>query len=394
MAGRREQSNIGSEAQDRMVEDALGTEVRNEVFVSMYLMQHDVVGTISIIGRRIWRAICASNNRMLNAILPALMERIIADLASWHDQRQATAGATLGDLVDKLGDRVLQSIAPILLDKLTSKDPHARKGVCLGLGAVLSAGSKTALQNYVLDFSAAIREAICDEHKEVRAAAREAFLALYMKVGSKAVRECIPALLQKLTNEHNAFEARQAQRRAARAAAAAGSSSSSSSSAAAAAAAPSASAAVADDEDDRDGATLVLQGLKEIFLIGPCEKEAVDMVVPHFIRPPVSSFAAYCLSVVADSLGKSFERYVASAIESLLGSISALYVDKLAREDEEHEDDDAKGDEGEGDSDEKREQVGHAPLLILLFVLRLRRRRSSRPEQQLAPLGRSQRRSC
>lgn len=52
------------------------------------------------------------------------------------------AARTLGDLVRKLGERVLPEIIPILEAGLGSPEPDQRQGVCIGLSEIMASTSK------------------------------------------------------------------------------------------------------------------------------------------------------------------------------------------------------------------------------------------------------------
>ena len=52
------------------------------------------------------------------------------------------AARTLGDLVRKLGERVLPEIIPILEKGLDSNQSDERQGVCIGLSEIISSTSK------------------------------------------------------------------------------------------------------------------------------------------------------------------------------------------------------------------------------------------------------------
>ena len=52
------------------------------------------------------------------------------------------AARTLGDLVRKLGERVLPEIIPILERGLDSEKSDERQGVCIGLSEIVSSTSK------------------------------------------------------------------------------------------------------------------------------------------------------------------------------------------------------------------------------------------------------------
>jgi len=60
------------------------------------------------------------------------------------------AGRALGDVVRKLGDRVLPEMIPVLNDGLSlSHPPEMRQGVCLGLAEVLACATKKQLEDYL-----------------------------------------------------------------------------------------------------------------------------------------------------------------------------------------------------------------------------------------------------
>ena len=52
------------------------------------------------------------------------------------------AARTLGDLVRKLGERVLPEIIPILEKGLESEDCDKRQGVCVGLSEIITSTSR------------------------------------------------------------------------------------------------------------------------------------------------------------------------------------------------------------------------------------------------------------
>ena len=52
------------------------------------------------------------------------------------------AARTLGDIVRKLGEKVLPELIPILEQGLDSEDADRRQGVCIGLSEIMSSTSK------------------------------------------------------------------------------------------------------------------------------------------------------------------------------------------------------------------------------------------------------------
>lgn len=83
----------------------LGTERRNRLISTVYLMRCDVVPAVQDLAFRVWKSIVSNSPRMLTTILPVLMSLIISDLASTREERQQAAGRTLGELVNKMVGR-------------------------------------------------------------------------------------------------------------------------------------------------------------------------------------------------------------------------------------------------------------------------------------------------
>ena len=125
--------------------------------------------------------------------------------ASAEDRRQ-TAGKCLGELVRKLGERVLPEIFPILRDGLEpSRSAQTRQGVCLGLAEVLGAARKEQLEQFLhADVVPAIRDALCDADAAVREAAGLAFDATFRHGGPDTAAAIVPALLSKLGGSDDA----------------------------------------------------------------------------------------------------------------------------------------------------------------------------------------------
>jgi hypothetical protein len=131
----------------------------------------------------VWKSIVSNSPRMLTTILPVLMSLIISDLASTREERQAAAGRTLGELVQKMGDYILAEIVPILQSRLSSDDKFTRQGVCLGLSEVMASSRKADLAAYMADLIPSVRDALCDNEELVRKAAGTCFQTLLRNVG-------------------------------------------------------------------------------------------------------------------------------------------------------------------------------------------------------------------
>ena len=89
-------------------------------------------------------------------------------LGSAGEERQQMAGRCLGELVRKMGDRVLQQIIPILVKGMQDGDSSTRQGVCTGLREVLDNITREQLQEYLAQLLPTVQAALCDEDTSVR----------------------------------------------------------------------------------------------------------------------------------------------------------------------------------------------------------------------------------
>ncbi|VEL26601.1 unnamed protein product [Protopolystoma xenopodis] len=110
------------------------------------------------------------------------------------------AARALGDIVRKLGDRILADIIPILEAGLDSEITDQRRGVCTGLIELMRNCTKEQLSsaNYSSDFIVFIRRAISDHQPEVRRAGARAFDLLHNSLGVRAIDGLLPDLLAQL----------------------------------------------------------------------------------------------------------------------------------------------------------------------------------------------------
>ncbi|KAM2052373.1 hypothetical protein ACFX16_033874 [Malus domestica] len=106
------------------------------------------------------------------------MNTLIASLASSSSERRQVAGRSLGELVRKLGERVLPWIIPILSQGLKDSDVGKRQGVCIGLSEVMAGAGKNQLLSFMDELIPTIRTALSDRMPEVPEAAGLAFNTL------------------------------------------------------------------------------------------------------------------------------------------------------------------------------------------------------------------------
>ena len=121
--------------------------------------------------------------RTLREILPTLVHLLLGCLASQSTDKRKVAARTLGDLVRKLGERVLPEVIPMLKQGMESETPLERQGVCIGLSEIIQQTSRDNVLQYMDSLLPTVQSALCDQESEVRAAAAMTFDSLHSTIG-------------------------------------------------------------------------------------------------------------------------------------------------------------------------------------------------------------------
>ena len=171
LEGGSDDEGISTEAQGRALTQTLGEQRHHDLLAAVYSLRSDPTLAVRNAAVHIWKTVVANTPRTLRLVLPHLMRRLIAGLSAADDDRRQTASRCLGELVRKLGERVLGEVFPIFSDGLANSEAATREGVCLGLAEVLAAARKEDLEQYIGDVVPVIRDALCDEEEGVRNAA-------------------------------------------------------------------------------------------------------------------------------------------------------------------------------------------------------------------------------
>lgn len=143
----------------------------------------------------VWKTVVTNTPRTTTEILPVLMAQIIESLSCADEERQQMAAGCLGELVRKMGERVLQKIIPILQEGISSDEAATRQGVCAGIQEVLQNVTRQQLADMLPTMLPTIQTALCDNDEEVRTAAGGAFGILFRGGAGGAVDSVIPSLL-------------------------------------------------------------------------------------------------------------------------------------------------------------------------------------------------------
>lgn len=270
LEGGSDDEGSSTEAHGRAIIEVLGRDRRNEVLAALYMVRTDVSITVRQAALHVWKTIVANTPKTLKEIMPVLMNTLISSLASPSSERRQAAGRSLGELVRKLGDRVLPLIIPILSRGLSDVDPGRRQGVCIGLSEVMASAGKSQLLSFLDELIPTIRTALCDSMPEVRESAGLAFSTLYKSAGMQAIDEIVPTLLHAL-------------------------------------------------EDDQTSDT-ALDGLKQILSVRTTA--VLPHILPKLVHPPITAFNAHALGALAEVAGPGLDFHLSTILPALLAGMS------------------------------------------------------------------------
>ncbi|XP_057801902.1 protein ILITYHIA-like [Salvia miltiorrhiza] len=281
LEGGSDDEGSSTEAHGRAIIEVLGRDKRNEVLAALYMVRTDVSLVVRQAALHVWKTIVANTPKTLKEIMPVLMNTLITSLASSSSERRQVAARSLGELVRKLGERVLPLIIPILSEGLSDPNPSRRQGVCIGLSEVMASAGKSQLLTFMDDLIPTIRTALCDSTHEVRESAGTAFSTLYKSAGLQAIDEIVPTLLHAL-----------------------------------------------EDEQTSDTA---LDGLKQILSVRTTA--VLPHILPKLVHLPLSAFNAHALGALAEVAGPGLDFHLGTILPALLAAMSDSdeVVQKLAK---------------------------------------------------------------
>ncbi|KAA8538955.1 hypothetical protein F0562_025647 [Nyssa sinensis] len=269
LEGGSDDEGSSTEAHGRAIIEVLGKEKRNEVLAALYMVRTDVSITVRQAALHVWKTIVANTPKTLKEIMPVLMKTLITSLASSSSERRQVAGRSLGELVRKLGERVLSLIIPILSQGLKDPNTSRRQGVCIGLSEVMASAGKNQLLSFMDELIPTIRTALCDSMPEVRESAGLAFSTLYKSAGMQAIDEIVPTLLHAL-------------------------------------------------EDDETSET-ALDGLKQILSVRTTA--VLPHILPKLVHLPLSAFNAHALGALAEVAGPGLDFHLGTILPALLSAM-------------------------------------------------------------------------
>uniref|UniRef100_A0A6Q2ZCD7 TOG domain-containing protein n=1 Tax=Esox lucius TaxID=8010 RepID=A0A6Q2ZCD7_ESOLU len=255
-----EDDNFGTAQSNKAIIGALGGERRNRVLSGLYMGRSDTQLVVRQASLHVWKIVVSNTPRTLREILPTLFSLLLGFLASDCPDKRTIAARTLGDLVRKLGEKILPEIIPILEEGLRSDKSDERQGVCIGLSEIMKSTSRDAVLIFSESLVPTVRKALCDPLEEVREAAAKTFEQLHATIGHQALDDILP--------------------------------------------------------DDEETAEFALDGLKQVMAVK--SRSVLPYLVPKLTAPPVNTRVLAFLSAVA---GDALTRHLGVILPALYSSL-------------------------------------------------------------------------
>ncbi|VVC28179.1 Hypothetical protein CINCED_3A005946 [Cinara cedri] len=261
--------NFGTEHSHKAIIGTLGAERRNRVLAGLYMGRSDVALMVRQAALHVWKVVVTNTPRTLREILPTLFTLLLGCLASTSFDKRQVAARTLGDLVRKLGERVLPDIIPILEQGLESKQADQRQGVCIGLSEIMASTSRDMVLTFVDSLVPTVSRALADPLPSVRQAAAKTFDSLHSTVGHRALDDILPSMLNNLNNP------------------------------------------------DPEIAERTLDGLRQVMAVK--SRVVLPYLIPQLTQPPINTKA---LSILASVAGEALNKYLHKILPALLTALS------------------------------------------------------------------------
>ena len=236
---------LGDDATAQAIEATIGKAAWRNILASLYIARLDNIAAVRHAAVQVWKTVVPNTPRALRDILGALVRRLVSMLtpdtviantsvaavpavaaapaasAAYSDddddeddasvdddplddktaERQRVASRTLGDIVQKMGDRVIPALVPLLVDAFENGADETRIGVCLGLAEVCAAASPSQAVEHLGVLAPAVEMALVTGVRAVASHGAVAFKELHRSAGKPALDFIIPALLTKLDDD-------------------------------------------------------------------------------------------------------------------------------------------------------------------------------------------------
>uniref|UniRef100_A0A7E4ZU80 TOG domain-containing protein n=1 Tax=Panagrellus redivivus TaxID=6233 RepID=A0A7E4ZU80_PANRE len=198
-----EDDTLGVEAINKAILANLGRPSRDEIFSGLYLCRQDVALVVRQAASHVWKVVVPNTPRVLRDIMETLFSMLLKCLASPCSERQQTAARCLGEVVKKMGERLLLTILPILKTNLDTDVVEQRLGVAEALNEVLQNCTRDAISMNAGPIMIILNRCLSDTAASIRAAAAPPFNLLMQIVGPQSVEDIVVPMVDKFLESND-----------------------------------------------------------------------------------------------------------------------------------------------------------------------------------------------
>ena len=258
------------------MEKHLGKDTLHRLLSKLYMLRADPNFYVKQTAQNVWKGMVTNTGRVLRSMLVKFMDIVIEFLSHSRDELRIIAGGSLGDIVQKMGDRVTSVVLPILEEGMSKGEDAQRQGVCLGLLEIITASNRRLLEANVMRLMPIVQTALCDELEDVCETAAQCFNVMQQKLGGSVIDTVVPLLLRDLKS------------------------------------------------GDASKAELSMQGLRQLLILRG--RDVMSVLVPRLIPKdaPLELFHAKTISEVAETTGDIMHHHVSEIMVRLLETLERM----------------------------------------------------------------------
>ncbi|KRZ76846.1 Translational activator GCN1 [Trichinella papuae] len=195
-----EEETFGTASSFQSIRQKLGSDHSDRIFSGIYITRFDELTSVRNMASHIWKVVVVNTVQTLSEIMSTLFLQLLSCIGSSCIDKQKMASSCMGSLVGTVGDRIFYDIVPILERDFSNEGAEQRHGVCLALSQIMQNTNREIVASYAQRLFPTVLRAMCDEVAEVRTAASEAFVSLYLSTGPKIVPFLSRPLMENMSN--------------------------------------------------------------------------------------------------------------------------------------------------------------------------------------------------
>jgi hypothetical protein len=195
---------MGVETINKAILQNLGRQSRDEIFSGLYLCRQDVALVVRQAASHVWKVVVPNTPRVVRDIMSTLFTMLLKCLASSSQERQQTAAPCLGEVVRKMGERLLSNILPVLKENLETEHVEQRVGVAEALNEVLQNCSRESIATLAGEIMVILNKCLTDSSSSVRNSAAPPFNLLMQIIGPSALDEIVHPMVNKFLETSDA----------------------------------------------------------------------------------------------------------------------------------------------------------------------------------------------